>query len=70
MSDAILWTLKELVAYAVYPQLPCGIAGNNTTQFISCPRQIQTKNIPNASLQHYHYTALFTKMCIFGYLAI
>ena len=66
ISDAILWTLKDLVAYAVYPQLP------ETTQLSrACvPAEIRAKNIPNASLQHYHYTALFAKICIFDYFAI
>jgi hypothetical protein len=70
MSDAILWALKELVvAYAVYLQLPGGIAEKIQVSTACVPAEIRTENIPNASLHHYHYPDLFAKMCIFGYLA-
>jgi len=57
------------VAYAVYRQLPGGIAEKIQLSTACVPAEIRNVNIPNASLQRYHYTALFA-LCIFGYLDI
>jgi hypothetical protein len=58
------------VAYAVYRQLPGGIAVTIQLSTACVPAEILNENIPNESLQRYHYIALFAKMCIFGYLDI
>jgi hypothetical protein len=54
----------------MYPQLPSGIAEKIQLSTACVPAEIRTENIPNASLQRDHYTTLFAKMSIFGYLAI
>jgi hypothetical protein len=63
--------LKEIVVtYAMYPPLLAGLLKKIKLSTACVPAEIRTENIPSASLQRYHDTALLAKMCIFGYLTI